>query len=113
MFDEPGDPSPLTEDVALLRAEKCVEPIARFFTYGAMTIALPAMIINGFPLWLAATSIGLIWYVAWVLVFRRWRIWAIAGGCDPEELEYLGEESGILAARGSWLWYIQWPAHSP
>jgi hypothetical protein len=113
MFAEPGDPTPLTEIVALERAEKCVEPIARFFMYGAMAFFLPVFIFEEVPLPAGVAVALALWYVAWVFVFRRWKAWAIAGGCDPQELELLGEEVGILPVRGSFLWYLQWPAHAP
>jgi hypothetical protein len=113
MFDEPGDPCPLTEATALLRADKCVEPIARFFMYMSALLLLPAILISELPPWVFAAIAVAIWYIAWVVLFRRWRAWAISGGCDADYLEWLGEKSGVLAARGSWLWYLQWPAHAP
>ena len=113
MFDEPGDPSPLTEAVALVRAHKCVEPIARFLMYMSALLLFPAMVSSDLPAWFFGTIAGAVWYVSWVVLFRRWKAWAVSRGCDAEYLEWLGEESGVVAARGSWLWYLQWPAHAP
>lgn len=113
MFDEPGDPCPLTEEVALLRAEKCVEPIARFIMFLSCLLIAPGMLMTDHPNWILAAIAVAIYYSSWVVICRRWRAWAISGGCDPEELQLLGEESGILPARGSLLWYLQWPAHAP
>jgi hypothetical protein len=113
VFDEPGDPSPLTEMVALARLEKSVEPVARFIMYGATALILPLHIFDKLPLVPFMAIVGLIWYTAWVIVFRHWRSWAIGGGCDPEALKLVGEEVGILPAKGSFWWYFQWPAHAP
>ena len=113
MFDEPGDPVPLDEITALRRAVKCIEPISRFLACMAMLVFIPVMLATDAAEWLLAVAVVLPWYLAWVLLFRHWRRWAIRLGCDPEELELLGEEAGIIPPRGSWLWYLQWPAHAP
>jgi len=81
--------------------------------YMSLLVLLPAMMITDLSEWIFAAITIAIWYVSWVVLFRRWKAWAISGGCDIEYLEQLGEEAGVIPVRGSWLWYLQWPAHAP
>lgn len=113
MFDEAGDPAPLTAEIAVRRGMKCVYPISGFFTFLAVLLFLPATIVYEVPEWIFYVVAASVWYASWVVLFRHWRRWALRGGCEAEELEEEGELYAFIPERGSLLWYLGWPAYAP
>src|SRR5690606_37259755 len=111
LFDEPGDPSPLTEEIAILRGYKCVNSIASFLTsgqaifFGAFLLPLGVSFLSFIAFMLVVR------YATWVLCLRRWRAWAVLSGCDLDELQSFAEDVGFLPERGTLVWRLQWPAH--
>jgi hypothetical protein len=39
----------------------------------------------------------------WSLAVPRWRLWALRSGCDPDELQAQGMETGLLWPKGSFF----------
>jgi hypothetical protein len=113
MFAEPNDPTPLTEDIAVLRGIKCVGKISTFFFYGEVLLLTPFLVLSGLSLAEVVACAAALYYGTWLLIFRRWRSWANGGGCDSEELMWLAEDVGFIPVRGTVWWYLQYPAHVP
>ncbi|WP_188661784.1 hypothetical protein [Arenimonas soli] len=102
----------MTAEVAIGRGEKCVEAISHFLVLMVVLLFIPAYLIQDLPKWSIYVFAIPVWYLIWIVLFRRWRSWAVAKGCDPQALQEEGESTGFIPPRGSLFWYLGWPAYA-
>jgi hypothetical protein len=87
----------------------------RAVALGHFVVNLPALVVvggidvvavrylnDGGALALAVGAFGLAW-LWWAFTVPRWRRWAIARGVEPAALQRIGQRTGLLWRKGTWM----------
>jgi hypothetical protein len=100
-FDRPGDPAPLSAEVAVKRGKLLVN--------GPVQLLQIGLLVGGFCLIKVVPLLAIVMMVIavpcawlwWSFSVPRWRFWALSRGADPVQLQRLGQAANLIWPKGS------------
>jgi membrane protein YdbS with pleckstrin-like domain len=102
-FDRPQDPSPLAAAVAVSRGQRLISWPVRLLMFGGIGAAYVLFYWSPWAAVIVTASGILLAWLWWSYFIPQWRSWAIERGADPEELQRLGVQSGLVPQKGSFF----------